>query len=101
MNAAVTISVVEDPQVLDDIAVGPAQDAVAHVLTPRGQSGHDQARHAIKTAEVAGDKVGGQVGSRSSLVESAHIGTQFVEQVAESELRSRRARGGGFHQPSG
>jgi hypothetical protein len=57
---------------------------VAHVLTPRGQSGHDQARHAVGTA-IAGDQVGGQVGGRPSFVEGARLGTQFVEQVAESE----------------
>jgi hypothetical protein len=51
---------------------------VANVLTPVGQSGYDQPGHAIGTA-IAGDKVGSQVSGRPSFVESAGVGTQFVE----------------------
>jgi hypothetical protein len=71
-------------QGLDDIGVRPAQDAVAHMLTPPGQSGYDQARHAVETA-VAGDKVSRQVSGRPPLVEGGRVGTELVEQVAESK----------------
>jgi hypothetical protein len=86
-------------QVLDEIAVGPAQDAVAHVLTPPGQGGHDQARHAVGTA-VAGDKVSRQVSGRLCVIHSARVGTQLIERVTESESispgqgkRRHRSRG--------